>query len=58
MSLPVTQKVFFEDMYDRLCNTENDLHVYKSILDGSWPSAESHLLNAMSKLNERKLNVE
>jgi len=52
MSLPATQKAFFEDMYDRLCNTENDLHVCNAILNGSWPSAKSILINAMSKLKD------
>lgn len=51
-NLPEPQRVFFEDMYERLCNTENDLAVQNSILDGKWPSAKSMLLNALSKCPE------
>jgi hypothetical protein len=51
-SLPVTQKAFFEDMYDRLCNTKNDLHVRSAILDGSWPSAKSILTNSLTKCRD------
>jgi hypothetical protein len=50
--LPEAQKIFFEDMYNRLCNTENDLAVSSSILNGSWPTAKFFLTRALEKYNE------
>lgn len=47
--LPSPQKEFFEDMYERLCSTENDLDVCNAILDGSWPNADSILRHALTK---------
>lgn len=36
-NLPVTQKAFFEDMYERLCHAEDDVAYYKARLNGAWP---------------------
>lgn len=50
--LPILQKEFFEEMYDRLCSAENDLDVCNAILDGSWPSAKSILTFALGKCKD------
>lgn len=43
-------KLFFEGMYDRLQEVENDLDIVNSILDGSWPNAEMHLEQALARI--------
>lgn len=35
--LPEPQKMFFENMYERLCHAENDVAYYKAKLNGDWP---------------------
>ena len=36
-NLPEPQRIFFEDMYERLCHAEDDVAYYKARLDGTWP---------------------
>lgn len=35
-------------------NADAEANYYRSILDGSWPSAGVHLRHALSKLEEKK----
>ena len=46
-NLPETQKVFFEDMYERMCYAEQDVSYYKAVLAGTWPNAKKLLTRAL-----------
>lgn len=48
-NLPEPQKVFFEDMYERMCYAEQDVSYYKAVLVGTWPNAKKLLTRALYK---------
>ena len=52
--LPKESKLFFEGMYDRLQEVENDLDIVNSILDGTWPSAKIHLEQALARIQNNE----
>lgn len=45
---------FFRDQNDCLRHLEDDLDYYKSILDGSWPSARKHLEDGLAAVGRRE----
>lgn len=51
-NLSETQKVFFEDMYERMCYAEQDVSYYKAILAGTWPNAKRLLTRALYKCRD------
>ena len=48
-NLPEPLKVFFEDMYERMCYAEQDVSYYKAVLAGTWPNAKKLLTRALYK---------
>ena len=43
--IPESERAFWTDIYNHLCNVECDRDYYKAIVDGSWPSADEILSN-------------
>lgn len=50
--LPEPQRVFFEDMYERLCYAEEGISRFTAIHNGTWPYAKNILTHALSKCGQ------
>ena len=44
----------FQEMFGRIKDAETDLSYYKAILNGEWPSAETILEHALTKIRAEK----
>ena len=52
-SLPADQKAFFEDMYERMSYSEENVSYYKAVLAGTWPNAKKLLTRALYRCKDK-----
>jgi hypothetical protein len=44
--IPESERKFFEDLYEKMCNIDMDLNHTRCIIDGSWPTADDYIYGA------------
>lgn len=51
--MPEDGREYWEGLYDRWMNVEQDLDWYKAVADGSWPDSVSILEGWLARAKER-----